>query len=47
MSRLRYNIARTLIHVGLWIMPDSRYKRDLLELLWMLRAKVEEAQTDE
>lgn len=31
---IRYRIARHIIHFGLWLMPDSRYKREVLAMLW-------------
>ena len=39
-AMLRYRAARCLVHMGLWMMPDSRYKRELLALLWQLYDKV-------
>jgi len=38
----RYRVAKTLIHAGLHIMPASRYKTRLLEVLWDLNAEVME-----
>ena len=37
----RYQLARGCIHFGLAIMPNSRYKHELLAALWALRWKVE------
>lgn len=39
----RYWIARGLIMLGLFLLPDSRYKRDLLIVLYRMRQRVEEA----
>lgn len=40
---LRYRISSILIHIGLNVMPDSAYKRELLRRLWELRYDVEAA----
>ena len=40
---MRYKISALLIHVGLNIMPDSAYKRELLRRMWELRWEVEAA----
>lgn len=37
----RYQLARHLIHIGLAIMPDSKFKTRLLDVLWSLRQEVE------
>jgi hypothetical protein len=37
---VRYRIARQLIHMGLWIMPNGRYKDALIGYLWMLYDQV-------
>jgi hypothetical protein len=42
-QRSRYRVARTIIHAGLIIMPASRYKTRLLEVLWDLNAEVMDA----
>lgn len=39
--RPRYWLARQCINAGLALLPDSRYKRELLDLMWKLRWKVE------
>jgi len=33
---IRYRAAKSLIHLGLLVMPESRYKRDLLRTLYAL-----------
>lgn len=38
--QVRYRLARRLIHIGLFVMPDGRYKDDLLARLWSLYDKV-------
>jgi hypothetical protein len=46
--KVRYRLARRLIHTGLWVMPEGRYKDALVGYLWMLYdqvlAEVETAQ---
>ena len=46
--KVRYRLARRLIHMGLWVMPEGRYKDALVGYLWMLydqvAAEVETAQ---
>lgn len=37
---IRYSIARQVIHAGLTIMPESRFKTELVAQLWTLRARV-------
>jgi hypothetical protein len=37
---IRYRVARRLIHIGLFVMPEGRYKDDLLGCLWALYDKV-------
>jgi hypothetical protein len=37
---VRYRLARRLIHVGLFVMPEGRYKTELLDSLWDLYDKV-------
>ena len=39
--RLRYQIARALIHAGLRVMPPSRYRRELNAALWTLGLRVQ------
>lgn len=39
---IRYQIARVLMHTGLWIMPNGAYKHRLLEVLWDLNREVYE-----
>jgi hypothetical protein len=36
---VRYRLARRLIHAGLWVMPEGRYKSELLACLWLLYDK--------
>ncbi len=43
MRNFRYRIARTLIHLGIFIMPDGRYKTEMLDALWALYFKVQDA----
>lgn len=43
---IRYSISRQIIHFGLWVMPDGRYKRRLLEVLWALHKEVLEEVMD-
>lgn len=38
--QIRYRLARRLIHVGLWIMPEGRYKDGLMAALWALYDQV-------
>lgn len=40
MRRFRYRIARELIHIGLMIMPPSRFKDELLAVMYALHRKV-------
>ncbi len=37
---LRYNISAMLINLGLIVMPESAYKRELLRRLWILRMEI-------
>ena len=37
---LRYNISAFMINLGLIVMPQSVYKRELLRRLWELRMEV-------
>ncbi len=37
---LRYNISAFMINLGLIVMPQSAYKRELLRRLWELRMEV-------
>lgn len=39
----RYVISANMINLGLIIMPESAYKRELLRRLWELRVDVEVA----
>lgn len=34
--QVRYRLARRLIHVGLFVMPEGRYKTNLMNALWDL-----------
>lgn len=43
MYNIRYSIARGLIHIGLYVMPESAYKRRLIEVLWDLNEEVYKA----
>lgn len=38
--QVRYRAAKALMELGLLLMPDGRYKRELLQVLWQLHAKV-------
>jgi hypothetical protein len=38
--QVRYRFARRLIHMGLFVMPEGRYKDDLVDSLWALYDKV-------
>jgi hypothetical protein len=38
--QIRYRLARRLIHTALWVMPEGRYKSELLACLWFLYDKV-------
>jgi len=40
MFYIRYQIARVLIHVGLFVLPDCAYKTELLSLIYELKDKV-------
>lgn len=40
MKMFRYRVARFLIHLGLDIMPECRYKTRLLQVLWELYYEV-------
>ena len=37
---LRYTVSSWLMRLALWIMPDSRYRKELLLALYDLKAKV-------
>jgi hypothetical protein len=39
--QIQYRISRVLIYVGLFIMPTSAYKTELLKVLYDLKCKVE------
>lgn len=43
MRNFRYSVARFLIHLGITIMPEGRYKTEMLDLLWGLYYKVQDA----
>lgn len=38
--QVRYRLARRLIHIGLFVMPNGRYKDDVLASLWSLYDEV-------
>jgi hypothetical protein len=38
--QIRYRLARRLIHMGLWMMPEGRYKDDMINGLWDLYDRV-------
>lgn len=40
---IRYYFASNLINLGILVMPESAYKRELLRRLWELRVDVEVA----
>ena len=40
MKTIQYAFSRQIIHFGLWIMPDGKFKRRLLEVLWQLNEEV-------
>ena len=40
---LRHKVSALVIHIGLAIMPNSIYKRELLRRMWELRWEIEEA----
>ena len=40
---IRYYLASNLINLGIIIMPDCAYKRELLRRLWELRVDIEVA----
>lgn len=42
MRKIRYIVARFLIHLGLDIMPEGAYKTQLLDRLWGLYYEVQE-----
>jgi hypothetical protein len=37
---IRYRVSRALIHFGIWLMPEGRYKSELLDVLWQLHDRV-------
>lgn len=37
---IRYRVSRALIHFGIWLMPEGRYKLELLDVLWQLHERV-------
>lgn len=41
MAKLRYIIARAMIHGGLQVMPPGRVRQELTQLLWAWRLKVD------
>ena len=38
--QIRYRLARRLIHIGLFVMPEGRYKTELVDGLWALYDRV-------
>lgn len=38
--QVRYRLARRLIHLGLFVMPEGRYKIELIDSLWTLYDRV-------
>ena len=42
MRNFRYSVARFLIHLGIAIMPEGRYKTEMLDALWDLFWKVQD-----
>lgn len=41
MNIWRYRLATWSIRLGLWVMPESRYKRELNKALWVLALHVQ------
>lgn len=39
--RLRYWLFRVLMNTAMWVLPQSRYKRELNQLLWTLGLRVQ------
>lgn len=37
---IRYRVSRFLVHLGIWLMPEGRYKSELLNVLWQLHERV-------
>lgn len=44
--QIRYRIARRLIYAGIFVMPNGRYKDNLVNGLWSLYDEVMLASTD-
>lgn len=38
--QIRYRLARRLIYAGLFVMPEGRYKTNLINSLWSLYDEV-------
>jgi hypothetical protein len=38
--QVRYRVAKFLMDCGIRVMPDTRYKREMLDALWALHDKV-------